>query len=811
MRKKHRKGRDAPPCSDPVPDDPANVILTFNVKDRDRHDRIKARVTWDEVIINEDLSDANVVRYVVQLQSSDDGIVSEDDRIRRKVVKAKEFDEIQRITLSGFGAGDSFKLTYGGNESADSVDFAHATPSKVKSVLESISAIGDGNVSVTGNKGGPYRVWFRGDRSGQNMTAISVTSTVGCSGSVSTVQDGSGTPDCLFFNIKKRYFYRTRVKAISKNGCVGDFSAWTTYATPNDNTPPADPTGLVLDVDEHRCHITWDYPNDAGDPDLPSIDAAFFVVQLASDAGFSTILKRDRTVAQAKSFRIKKPGTATFYARVRAVDSSHNKSNWVSTNATKNSPSQPSAPNLNYVAAEGHGKDRLFAQVTIPGATMTAYQAGYDDNALVNVAFQLQISDAKNTNTFTTSNEVWTKHKNISDDLTDDPVRWKQRVQRAWYYRARTRLIDSQGKKSAWSNWSSGQKATITGTQSLSAPTGHSQRATAKGVKVFWTPPVLDGQNDEDVGFFQVQVWTGSGGTGTLLEDDTFKHGKKAQLQTDDTWPTGAVYTRVRSLDHLGNFSAWVGGTTPTTPGEVGSTPGPGSIVDLTPFASSLRPVLLWGSTALPALPNATQYPANTYMYVYASGTLTGSISGGPITGPALLKVTPAGTQWAAGVGAQSIVAGSITAGQIQAGAISANEIAANTITANKLAATMVYSGRFEITGTSGAFATAPTSTPNRIELQAAAGSADRIKFFTGAGTASLVSQNVGGVTGIQLTSGNLGFGSSAIIGTGGPAGAIQLAPLGGHPAAPSAGLYIYNVSGRLYVKNASGSQFGPY
>ena len=446
----NRTGRNAPPCADRVPDAPA-VVMLFDTVERDRHDRIRCKVEWDEIQLNEDLSDANIDHYVVQLQSATNvagapgTLVWDDDRIRRHTVKSKELDEIQKITLTGFGSGDSFKLTYGANESAQ-ITFNNATAAEVKNKLESLAGIGDGNVNVRGNKGGPWSVTFTGDHKNEDMTAISVTSPVGCSGTVTTIQNGGLKTRFIFHNIKKRLWYRARVRGVNKNGCVGLFSNWTSPAQPDDNTPPPAPTGLTLDIDEHRATIKWDYPNEDGDPDVPDEGVQFFLVQFAEVGDFSVLLFKDRTVAEHRSFRVKKPGNKTFYARVRAIDASHNKSAWVSTSATKHTPSSPAPPSVSFEKIN----KRWRANVTATTVSDTDREiARYPIQLVHKVAHTAPGAGDKRHHSF------------VEGDATGDDLTTVFRAIPADHYvYVRERARDTMGKFSAWSAWTdAGQPA----------------------------------------------------------------------------------------------------------------------------------------------------------------------------------------------------------------------------------------------------------------------------------------------------------------------------------------------------------------
>lgn len=109
----------------------------------------------------------------------------------------------------------------------------------------------------------------------------------------------------------------------------------------NDTTAPFPPYNVWVDVSQTRIQVTWDsYPE--GDDDSPldvngveldlvptDEEIAYFQVQLATDSGFTDIIRTDRKVlGHHKTFRVRKPRQNIFYARVRSVDELGNKSAW---------------------------------------------------------------------------------------------------------------------------------------------------------------------------------------------------------------------------------------------------------------------------------------------------------------------------------------------------------------------------------------------------------------------------------------------------------------------------------------------------
>lgn len=79
-------------------------------------------------------------------------------------------NEKQTVTISGSPTGGTFTLTLSGQTTA-AIAF-NAAASAVEAALELLSTIGQGNVQVTGNAGGPYTVEFVGDLADQNIAAM---------------------------------------------------------------------------------------------------------------------------------------------------------------------------------------------------------------------------------------------------------------------------------------------------------------------------------------------------------------------------------------------------------------------------------------------------------------------------------------------------------------------------------------------------------------------------------------------------------------------------------------------------------------
>lgn len=79
-------------------------------------------------------------------------------------------DAEQLVTITGNPGGGSFTLTYDGQTT---IPIAYnATAAQVESALEALPSIGNGNVSVDGQAGGPYTITFTGQLGAQDVGAV---------------------------------------------------------------------------------------------------------------------------------------------------------------------------------------------------------------------------------------------------------------------------------------------------------------------------------------------------------------------------------------------------------------------------------------------------------------------------------------------------------------------------------------------------------------------------------------------------------------------------------------------------------------
>jgi hypothetical protein len=106
---------------------------------------------------------------------------------------AAVLNEVQTVTVSG--AAGTFTLTFNG-QTTGALAFnvpasgGSGNTASVQNALSALSSIGSGNVTVTGNNGGPYTVTFQGSRAGANQPQITGAGSGGATVTTATVQDG---------------------------------------------------------------------------------------------------------------------------------------------------------------------------------------------------------------------------------------------------------------------------------------------------------------------------------------------------------------------------------------------------------------------------------------------------------------------------------------------------------------------------------------------------------------------------------------------------------------------------------------------
>lgn len=282
--------------------------------------------------------------------------------------------------------------------------------------------------------------------------------------------DPSNDPDtptrAIFRDIEKpkTRYWQARVRAVDIFGKLGAWSAWTAHYNPQNvagagTTAAADPSNVFFDVDQHAMTLRFDGPNDVEDAELINRDVAHFQAQVFDhNPGVGDNFTNTWTDARGrkihdkgirgerKVWRVSKPGTGTFYVRVRAVDVLGNKRSWVVQSGSRQAPPTPAAaPAVIFQDDDGPKDARVTAKVTF---TYTGVHAD-DDLQHFYVEFQTATTSAGLVAGSPTLGKVvdW-------DGTGGEHYALFKRIRSGRWVRARYRAVDSRGHKSAFSSWS---------------------------------------------------------------------------------------------------------------------------------------------------------------------------------------------------------------------------------------------------------------------------------------------------------------------------------------------------------------------
>ena len=296
----------------------------------------------------------------------------------------------------------------------------------------------------------------------------------------------------VFHNVRKRYVYRVRVRSIDRFNRRGDWSEWYYGGQPGDTTPIPAPTGVTLDVDQHKFHVTWDVPEEsAGGPGgtndhIPSYDVDYSQVEIATDAGFTSVIRHDYKVkGENKTFRAVRPGASPYYARVRCVSSTEGTSEWAPTSATKNTPSTPAAPSVSF-DTKGTRHARYRALVTVATVSPT-------DHEINKYVVQLAHDASSGASPPAGAKR---QHGRVEGNATDDDLTEVFRnIPRRHYVWARVRAVDTEGKRSVdFSPWTpAGRPMDSASGAAPDAPTDvNVANPSPRRFVVTWTDPADD-------------------------------------------------------------------------------------------------------------------------------------------------------------------------------------------------------------------------------------------------------------------------------------------------------------------------------
>ncbi len=253
------------------------------------------------------------------------------------------------------------------------------------------------------------------------------------------------------------WYYRARVMAVDSDNRKSEWSDWTSDYKPNlVVSSMSAPRAVEFDVDQHRMHVAWKGGENDTDDLINNNDVDYQVqvfdhVPTGADGWTTTFRKDKRVRGEGKHFIVKKPGNGNYYARVRSIDSLGNKSDWepkplgYATSNRKDPPDPLDIPTIAFTEGDA-GDDVLRAVVSFQ------YSRAFTDDDLDYFAVQFQAEATTPTNTDPKRRET----------VDIDPLEMND-AQKAVFKgvkggrecRARYRVVDKRGHKSAWSNWGS--------------------------------------------------------------------------------------------------------------------------------------------------------------------------------------------------------------------------------------------------------------------------------------------------------------------------------------------------------------------
>lgn len=264
--------------------------------------------------------------------------------------------------------------------------------------------------------------------------------------------DPGNTVDLHLGVVNHKWRVRFRVRADERD-CQGKWApggslvaadaavGWSIWYDPDDAEIPPAVTSLTLDVDQHRARVSWDLPVEADNPDIPDLRISHLWVELwrtALDTG--TLIKRDKYHhGEQKMFRLSKPATDTFFARVYTVSHTGKKSAAVTTSATKNTPSTPAAPAVAFEKINKRWR-----------AVVTASTVAAADNEIASYVLVLV---HKTTQVLPTTGDKRQRGRVDGDATGDDLTEVFRNIPGNHFVYVRERARDTEGRVSAFSAW----------------------------------------------------------------------------------------------------------------------------------------------------------------------------------------------------------------------------------------------------------------------------------------------------------------------------------------------------------------------
>jgi hypothetical protein len=230
-KKRHRKR----PCGGNEPATPSGLSFDWDVVEKHRHRRLSVSLEWNPVRTNTAGAQSFMRRYRVQLQRSLDGGTTTAGKTRKWLINETT---VTKITAAVITSGTTAEFTLDRKHDYEVGDVA---------VVSGMTPAGyNGTFTVTAV---PSSTKFRAN--------------IGASPGAGTAfgETHENTHRVDIRSVRKHVWYRFRVQAENKDGCVGDWSGWTSWTLANDHNPPPSPL-LVKGFTNstNRLVVDWDPP-----------------------------------------------------------------------------------------------------------------------------------------------------------------------------------------------------------------------------------------------------------------------------------------------------------------------------------------------------------------------------------------------------------------------------------------------------------------------------------------------------------------------------------------------------------------------
>lgn len=439
------------PCGNP-PAVPNNVVMNFLATEARTHLRFTGKILWTEVTTDEQGHDTKIKRYDIQYRATDAAgvpIETEDGVVRRRThVKPPPLTRDLRAATNP--SGSIFQFVTRGKHGLAAGEIVRVAGCKSPATYNSPA-------------GNPYTITVVNDDYTFRVNGGS-SGVADCEkpGRIIEAEENDTRLHVITRALPrpKTWYWQARVRAVDKDDCAGDWSAWTAPGLPwtGANPQPPAPTGLQLDFDKHERarHARWqwklrwnevqnfDYPGTPAD-DEEDVSRYHWQIQVSKDqtVGDDEIYREGSTkeaqdeddndiVRVRGKVRNKK---WWFRARVRSIDRFNRRGPYTAWGSWQRPGDELPPRPTNVTIFEGSA-DRVVLEWDAP--------TDPDDGDLIHVDiayFQVQISKQIGFGTpyrFDRMDPNERKAFKIHNDDVND------------IFYGRVRSVNSDGEKSAW-------------------------------------------------------------------------------------------------------------------------------------------------------------------------------------------------------------------------------------------------------------------------------------------------------------------------------------------------------------------------